>query len=322
MNAPIPLGVIGADRHARAVAGHDAPLSGARIARWSPSPCGQDRDGANTLADGVGAEWSPDWQTLARDPSLPAVLVLSSDPEKGRAVEAALAAGKVVLCPVPAATRADDLDRLAAAEGRGHAALISGGALRHTHAGRTALRLVADGALGTLHSAYAAVRLPRDDRAHPRRAVLEEAAWEVFDVLLTATPARVRRVHAWSGALFEAGVDDTAVSIIRFEDDLIATIELSRCLPASVPSLAVGEVELEIIGSRQAVRLEPYAAALGLLTSDAALLPWVDDPVLFMIQEVVDAVASGGGRTGAVPHLRRVAALMDTVRAAGRSAGG
>ncbi|HKV44788.1 MAG TPA: Gfo/Idh/MocA family oxidoreductase, partial [bacterium] len=272
-------------------------------------------DGAKTLADRVGAEWSPEWETLARDPSLPAVLVLSSDPDKGRAAEAALAAGKVVLCPVPAATRADELDRLAAAEGRGGGRFFSAGALRHTHAGRTALRLVAAGELGTLHSVYAAVRLPRGARAHPGRPVLEEAGWEVFDALLTATPAMVRRVHAWSDALFEAGAEDTTVSIIRFEDDLIATIELSRCLPASAPALAAGEVELEIIGSRQAVRLEPYAASLRLFTSDAALLPWVDDPVLSMLQEVVDAVAGGVPRTGTVAHLRRVVALMDAVRA-------
>ncbi|HKV46078.1 MAG TPA: hypothetical protein VJT32_15625 [bacterium] len=75
MSAPIPLGVIGADRYARAIADHGAPLPGARVSRWSPSPCGQDRDGAKTLADRVGAEWSPEWETLARDPSLPAVLI-------------------------------------------------------------------------------------------------------------------------------------------------------------------------------------------------------------------------------------------------------
>ena len=317
MSVPIPVGVIGGGRRASALAEHEAPLSGARVSRWSPSPCGRDRDGARALADRMGAAFSPEWEAVARDPSLPAVLVLSGDPERIVAVEAALSTGKVVLCPVPAVTRAEELGRLSAAETRGRGALVAPGELRHTPAGRSALRLLADGELGTLHSMYAAARFPQGGHGHPGSSVLEEGGWEIFDFLLAVTPAAVRRVHAHVSTLFGGASDDTAVLTLRFEDDMIATIELSRCLPPSVPTTVRGEVELEIVGSRQALRLEPWATALRVFGPDAALRPWVDDPLLAMLQEVVDAVTGGAARAGGAAQMQRAVALMAAVRAGG-----
>jgi len=316
MNAPLPIGVIGAGRRAHALAGHEAPLPGARVSRWAPSPCAQDRHEAAALAERIGAGFTPDWEAVARDPALPAVLVLSGDPGKGAAVEAALSAGKVVVCPMPVVTRGEDLDRLAAGAEKGRGVLLSAGALRHTPAAKSALGMIARGELGTLHSAYAAARFPSGDGAEGGAAVLDEAGWEIFDFLLSIVPAAVQRVHAQTGALFQPPSEDTAVLIVRFANDLIATIELSRCLPPSLAPTAMGEVELEVIGSQQAVRLEPYATSLRLFGADAVPRPWIDDPILSMVQQVVGVASGEVAPVDGITPLRRAVALMAQARAA------
>ena len=313
MSRPVPIGIVGAGRHAQALAGHEAPLPGARVSRWAASPCGHDRDRAADLAERIGAAFSADWEAVAGDPSLPAVLVLSSDPGRRAVLDRALSAGKVVLSPLPTVTTEAEVDGVAAAEARGRGVLLSPSALRHTAAGTSVLKMVAEGELGTLHSVYAAGRFPWDDR-QGRPGVLEDAGWEIFDFLLAVAPAPVLRVHAQTGALFGSHGQDTAVLVIRFENDVIATIELSRCLPPSIPVPPSGEMEVELIGSRQAVRLQPYASSLSLFGPTAVRCPWVDDPVISMVREVVNVVTGEADRVEGAASLRRVVALMNAVR--------
>lgn len=313
MTLPVPVGVIGASRRAAALADYEAPLRGARIVRWTPSRCRRDESRAAAQAERVGAGFVPDWEALADDPAIPAVLVASDDPARLRVVEAALSAGKIVGSLVPVATEAAELDRLAAALARG-GILVPAGMVRHTPAGKHALRILAQGELGTLHSIYAAVRFPRGLQAERGQTILEEAGWEVFDFLLSVTPAAVQRVHAHSAALFGTGPDDTAVLTVRFEDGVIASLELSRCLPSSIPA-PQGDIEIELIGSRQAVRVVPGASAVQVFQEGAAVRPWVEDPVISIVEELA-AVASGeAGRTDVVEQLRRAVRLMDAVRA-------
>lgn len=313
MSRPVPIGIVGAGRHAQALAGHEAPLPGARVSRWAASPCGHDRDRAAALAERIGAAFSADWEAVAGDPSLPAVLVLSSDPGRRAVLDRALSAGKVVLSPLPTVTTEAEVDGVAAAEARGRGVLLSPSALRHTAAGTSVLKMVAEGELGTLHSVYAAGRFPWGDRQE-RPGVLEDAGWEIFDFLLAVAPAPVLRVHAQTGALFGSHGQDTAVLVIRFENDVIATIELSRCLPPSIPVPPSGEMEVELIGSRQAVRLQPYASSLSLFGPTAVRCPWVDDPVISMVREVVNVVTGEADRVEGAASLRRVVALMNAVR--------
>lgn len=315
MTLPVPVGVIGAGGHASALADYEAPLRGARIVRWAPSPCGRDRSRAAAHAERVGAGFVPDWEALAGDPAIPAVLVASDDPEKLTAVEAALAAGKMVGCPAPVVTRTTELDRLVAALARG-GGLVSAGMLRHTAAGEQAMRIAAAGELGTLHSVYVAIRFPAGQQAERGPTILEEAGWEVFDFLVRLTPAPVRRVHAHTGTLFGLR-NDTAVLTIRFEDDVVATVEVSRCLPPAIPAAASGDVEVEVIGSRQAIRVVPGAAAVQISGTGSTLCPWVEDPVISLVEELASIASGEMPRTANLDLLRRTVALMDAARAHG-----
>ena len=102
MKPPIPLGVIGGGDQAAVLADHRAPLPQVRIARWAGGGT-QDRAAASAMAERLGVPFAAEWEAVAADPGLPGILVLTRDPARPAIVAAALSAGKVVLCPVPAA---------------------------------------------------------------------------------------------------------------------------------------------------------------------------------------------------------------------------
>lgn len=329
--APVSIGIVGGGRHAVALGDHHAPLPGVRIARWAASPGAADLSMIRELAVRLEAPFARDWEALARDPDLRAVLILGESGGAAMAAEAALGAGKIVFCAAPAAIRAEEANRLAGAAAGGRGVLLAGGTVRHSPAGREALRLIAGGDLGPLHSLFASVRLPaggngdRPGSAH--RPVLEDAAWDLLDFIVAATAAVPSRVHAHVDTLFGTGAADTAVGVIRFDNDLIATVELARCLPPSVPASADGEVEIEVIGGRQAIRLQPSATAVSVYGRGATLRPWLDAPVISMVETLAAAAGTDAGadrvRADGVATVRRTVELMEAIRAAAsRSARG
>ncbi|HLJ58810.1 MAG TPA: Gfo/Idh/MocA family oxidoreductase [bacterium] len=315
MTSPIGMGIIGANRYAAALADYAAPPAGAEVSAIAPSPNGRDRTAAAALARSLRAGFERDWGSVARHPAVGVVLVASDDPGRSAAVEAALGADKIVVCPAPAATTTEALDRLSAAQTRGHGVLLAPGEIRYTPAGARAVALAVAGGLGRLHSIYAAVRLRVPDRGSGDDSILDRLGWDLFDTLCTAVPHALRRVHATVAGLF-GGTEDTAAIVARLGDDTIATIDLSRCLPASIPTVPQGEVEIELIGSRDALRLEPYRTAVRFHGErDAARLPWMDEPVVSMLHEGVRIAAGEAPRPNHFEHFRRVVGLMDAVKA-------
>jgi predicted dehydrogenase len=320
MKPTINTGVIGGSRHAQALVEYLAPLPRLRLARWAPSPGGGDQTGAAALARSAGVEFVPDWQAVAGETSLRAVLVLSDAPERSLAVEAALKAGKAVLCPAPAARTATELDGLADAIRRGHGLLLSPGAIRHTPAAKYALAEAAAGSLGRLHSVYAAARSAAQDGGNGG-GVVDEIGWDIFDFVLGLTHAPVRRLHAAGAAWCEgAGGRDIAALIVRFDDELIATVELARCLPPGIAAEGEPEVEIEVIAARQALRIEPYGSAVRVhRPGGSSLRPWLDAPVVSMAQDLAEAIDSGLSERESLDPHRRLAEVMS--RATGAVAG-
>lgn len=316
MISSIAVGVVGANRRARALTQHFAPFRGIRLSRWAASPGAQDESHACALARDARVQFTPNWEAIAQDPALTAVLILSDVPEKTAAVTACLSAGKVVFCPPPVAVKSADLDLISTAQQRGGGLFLSSGEISHTPAGGRALQLITNGELGTLHSIYAAIRLPRGNTSIAQ-GVIFELGWEVLDFLLASLSAPVRQVYAVGGHLFESGPEeDTAITILRFEDNVIATVELSRCLPLAIPSAGLGEVEIEAIGSRQVVRIEPYNTSVRVYGDHyASIRPWIDNPMISMMDELVAAVDGKLPRVDSLAKQRRASALMDAIRA-------
>jgi predicted dehydrogenase len=313
----INAGIIGGSGHAHALVDHLPLLPRLRLARWTPSPGQQDASQATALAQRAGVGFVSEWQAVAHEPSIEAVLVLSDAPEGTEAVQAALAAGKAVLCPAPAARTEPEVDRLAAAIQRGQGLLFAPGAIRHTPAGRYALRVASNGSLGGLHSIYAAARSGTRDGDRVRD-VVEEMGWDIFDFVIALTDAPVRRVHAAAAGLFqEEGGVDTAALIVRFDDELVATIELARCLPPGIAAEAEPEVEIEVIAARQALRIEPYRTAVRVYRcGERSLRPWIDAPALSMVQDLIAAIDGEATPRDSIDRQRRLVEVMSRVAAA------
>lgn len=311
MTSPVAVGVIGVGRRASSLSEYAAPLSGAVIAAIAPGPRGRDRTAAAGLARHLGAAFRREWESVATDPAVGVVLI---EDARAAAAETALAAGKIVVCPGPPARILETLERLSAAAKRGRGALLAAGEIRYTPAGSRAVAIAAEGGLGVLHSIYAAVRLPVLERPDGEGTILERAGWDVLDTVCAAVPRRPARVSATVTGLF-GGAADTAVVIAWLGDDTIVTVELSSCLPASIPTVAQGEVEIEMIGSREALRIEPYKTAVRFHGQrDSVLLPWIDDPVLSMLHEAISAARGEAAKPNHFDHWRRVIGFMEAIK--------
>ena len=279
----IPLGIIGGGHQAQALRDHRAPLGRIR------------------LVDAPGR----DWREIAADPALAAVLVDLPGDAGLEAVIAALGAGKIVISPPAPARSGDDMARLRAAAVGGGGTLLPGGELTHGEATRRGLSAIADPQFGSLTSLYIAIRQPRGPGD-----VLEDLAPEAVGFITSAIADQVGTVRVNAGGLF-GPTRDSAVILLRTACNAVITVELARCLPASLPAPGFGEIEIEAIGTRQALRITPLDSAVRIHRDDAtALRPWLDAAVVAVLREV-EAPPAGG-----LDRAARTQALLAAIRAA------
>jgi predicted dehydrogenase len=282
------------------------------MTRYAPAPNGDDQAHCAELARHFKAEFVPDWRAVTEDPSVSAVLIFGAPAGRLEVLISALRAGKVVLCPFPAAPDATSLRAVSEARAEGGGILLMLGEIAGTAAGAHMLDALRSERLGVPHSIWAAIRSRRS--TIPAQDVIEQHGWPVLDFLLTAISETPARVHATLAHLFESGPHpDTAVILLRFERPLIATIELSRCLPASMAVPPSGELEIEVIGSRGVVRIEPYNTTVRVYSdTGVSARPWVDGAVVRTLPQVIAAVESRTGDLSlrrnelAVPIMERI----------------
>ncbi len=279
----ITLGIIGDGHHARALRDHGAPLGRIRLVD-TPRRA---------------------WRDIATDRALAAVLVDLPGAAGLAAITAALAAGKIVLSTPSPAHSADEVASLRAAAIAGGGTLLPGGELVYGEAARRGLAAIADPAFGRLTSLYIAIRQPRGPGD-----VLDDLAPEAVAFIAAAIPDAFPSVRVNAGALF-SGDRDSAVILLRSANDVVVTIELARCLPASLSAPGLGEIEIDAIGTAQAVRITPLDSAVRIhrdAGNDAR--PWLDAAVLAMLREVEAPPADG------IDRAARHQALVAAIRAA------
>ena len=311
MTSPLNFGVIGTGRHARALLDHATVFGPLRLAAWAVCPGGGDAEAAAALATRAGAAMRS-WQAVTEDVSLAAVLLLGAPGTAIEAAEAALRGGRLVLCPPPAAPDEAALARLAIAERVGGGTLLLGGELAYGEAGSRALAAIRDPAFGTLRSLFLSVRQPRGDGPD----ILDVVGWETLDFVLAVLPGRVLRAQASGGALFGGAARDTLSALLLCDDGVVVTLELSRCLPATVPAPGLGEVEIEAVGTRQSVRVTPHAEAVRILGDHGvSAAPWLDPPVALMLRGL--AAACAARPPSDLPRVAATLAAMALIRRCG-----
>lgn len=311
MSGSIDTALIGAGPHARALLSHGAPFGRVRLASFSAVPGEAEAE----LAGLTPCAPRP-WQEAVADPALPAVLVFGPAGQCDAVVAAALAHGKTVLCPPPVAATSAALAALQAAQRRGGGRLLTGGEIAHSAAGRHGLAAIRAPGFGSLRTLFVALRQPRGGDGD----VLEALGWEALDLVLEVVGEDFARPRVNAGALF-GGRRDTAVILLRTVSGVVVTIELARCLPASIPAPGLGEIEIEAIGTGQSVRILPQASAVQVFRDDGRRsAPWMDAPALGMLAALQAGFDTPGSTACGVQRALRMAALMQAIRDAADAA--
>ena len=293
----INLGIIGNGAQARALLDHQAPLGRFSLAAFAAGP------GEAPLATNVRP-----WQEVAADPAIAALLVDVSAGECA-IVQAGLAAGKIIVCSPAPARSADDLDMLHQAMIRGGGTMLPSGELTHGEATRRGLAAMADPGFGRITSIYLAIRQPRGPGD-----VIADLAPEALGFVTAAIQHDITAVRVNAGGLF-GPARDSAVILLRSAGEAVITIELSRCLPPSLPiaSAGLGEVEIDVVGMAQAVRITPLDSAIRIHRDDGgSVQSWLNAPVLEMLRDVAAVV---DGYDAAAASLRRVARVQSLIAA-------
>ena len=232
LSNPVRIGLIGAGRigtsHATLMA---RCVPGANlVAVADPRP-----GGAEALAASLGCRAVTDPATLFADPDIEAVVITASSAAHAELIVAAAAAGKAVFCEKPMGLTLAEIDRGIAAARAAGVPLQVGFNRRFSADFAAGHRLVVDGAVGTPQLMRSLTRDPglADPAAVPPWTIFLQTLIHDFDTLLWLNPgADPVTVYAAADALVapefkDAGLLDTAVVLITFDNGAIAVAEAS-----------------------------------------------------------------------------------------------
>ncbi|WP_432542951.1 Gfo/Idh/MocA family oxidoreductase [Kineococcus sp. SYSU DK002] len=227
---PVGVGLIGAGRigssHAHLLA---TRVPGARLAAVAdPRP-----GAADALASPLGATGYAEVADLLADPGVDAVVVTATTEAHADLVEQAARAGKGVFCEKPAGLSLAEVDRGIAATAAAGVAFQVGFNRRFAPEFAAARAAVEDGRVGTPYLLRSLTRDPGlpDYGRVPAWAVFLLTLIHDFDTLLWLNPgAEPVSVYAVADALVapefkDAGLLDTAVVTVRFDNGALATAE-------------------------------------------------------------------------------------------------
>ncbi|CUR60859.1 Inositol 2-dehydrogenase [metagenome] len=229
---PVRVGLIGAGRigssHAEIL--HRRVPGAELVAVADAMP-----ESARKLAATLGVRADPDPQTLIGDDSIEAVVIAASTPAHADLVVAAAQAGKGVFCEKPMALSLDDATRAVDAAQAAGVVLQVGFNRRFSPDFAAARRAIDDGLVGTPQLMRSLTRDP--GLANPAGVapgtIFLLTLIHDFDTLLWLNPgAEAVEVFVMADALVApdykgAGLLDTAIVSIRFDNGALATAEAS-----------------------------------------------------------------------------------------------
>ena len=229
---PVGVGLVGAGRigtsHATLLADH---VPGAQlVAVADPRPEASER-----LAQRLGCRSFTEPDALFADPEVEAVVVTASANAHADLIVAATAAGKAVFCEKPMGMTIEEVDRGIDAAATAGVPLQVGFNRRFSADFAAAHRLVVDGAIGTPQLMRSLTRDPglADPSGVPPWTIFTQTLIHDFDTLLWLNPgAQAVSVYATADALVapsykDAGLLDTAVVVVTFDNGAIAVAEAS-----------------------------------------------------------------------------------------------
>jgi myo-inositol 2-dehydrogenase / D-chiro-inositol 1-dehydrogenase len=206
---------------------------------------------AEAIAAPLGTRAATDPDDLFSDPDIEAVVIAASSTSHSKLILAAIAAGKAVFCEKPMAQTLEDADRAIAAAKSAGLPLQVGFNRRFAPDFREAHDVIIAGGIGTPQLMRSTTRDPdlANPGAVPPWTIFTQTLIHDFDTINWLNPgAEPVEVYATADALVapdfkEAGLLDTAVVLVKFENGAIATTE------ASFSAVYGYDVRAEVFGS-------------------------------------------------------------------------
>jgi myo-inositol 2-dehydrogenase / D-chiro-inositol 1-dehydrogenase len=229
---PVRIGLIGTGR----IGSSHAQLLARRVPGAHLVAVADARPGAaDALAEELGCRSYLDPHELLADPAVEAVVITASSQAHADLVEAAAGAGKAVFCEKPMGLNLAEADRAITAGAAAGVPLQVGFNRRFAAEFAGAHAIIASGGIGTVQMLRSLTRDPglADPGAVPPWTIFLQTLIHDFDMLLWLNPgARPVKVYAVADALVaphlkNAGLLDTAVVVISFDNGAIATAEAS-----------------------------------------------------------------------------------------------
>ena len=255
-----------------------------------------------------GVPYVADADELVDDPEVDAVVVCSANADHRGHVELAATHGRHVLCDKPIATTLDDAQAMvaacAAADVQLHIAFVS----RFLPVVGRARRAVRDGRLGELIGLVGGNRgrppLPpqyppwiTDPVAAGGGALIDHSV-HVSDAMRHVSGLEVAEVSAEAGALlWDCGVDDVAILLLRFTNGAVGSVDPSWSVPADHPWDY--DFFLRVVGTEGSLDITDTAGSLHVVTSrdggprGLRHASFAEDPDRGMIEAFLASVRSG-----------------------------
>jgi predicted dehydrogenase len=216
---------------------------------------------AAQVGESLGVPAYTDYNELLALSGMSAVVIATPDALHLEPALAAAGAGKHVLIEKPLATNEEDGRRIVEACRRAGVTLMVAHVLRFDPNYGEAFKAVHSGRLGEIvHlSARRNTSLPDAKRLAGRVTItfylgshsIDAMQWIVGSPIVEVTAIGTRK------AMQELGVDDTVMSLLRFENGAIGTLENSWIRPEGAGSRRIG-ASLIVMGTEGSLRVEPF----------------------------------------------------------------
>jgi predicted dehydrogenase len=220
-----------------------------------------DENRASQLGEVLGVPAYVDYHELLRMPRLDAVVIATPDSLHLEPAVAAARAGKYVLIEKPLATTPEDGSRIIEACKAAGVALMVAHVLRFDPNYGEAFKAIRSGKLGEIVHVSARRNTSTSDakRLAGRVTITFYLGIHSIDVIQWIVGSPIVEVTAISArkAMAQFDVDDTVMSLLRFGNGAIGTLENSWIRPPSSGSRRIG-ASLIIMGTKGSLKVEPY----------------------------------------------------------------
>ncbi len=220
-----------------------------------------DENRATQLGQSLGVPAFGDYKGLLAIPEVDAVVIATPDALHLEPALAAAQAGKHLMIEKPLATTREDGARIVEAGEAAGVTLMVAHVLRFDPNYGEAFKAVRGGKLGEIvHISARRNTSMSDARRLAGRVTItfylgshsvDVIQWIVGSPIVEVTAASVRKVMA------QFNVDDTVISLLRFENGAIGTLENSWMRPPSSGSRRIG-ASLIVMGTEGSLKVEPY----------------------------------------------------------------